>query len=336
MARMKQFFKIISFLLACAILMAACVALYVAYEFTHSKASPESQGYFIVEKGMGIVSVAQKLKDGQQISNPYILMAAAVMKGRHRAIQAGEYEIPPNISMQGILQKMITGDVVQRRFTIPEGFTAYEAVTVLQATEFLEGDIVDLPAEGSLLPETYHYNRGDTRAGKIIQMQLALDKAMAALWPNRMAGLPFTTQQQALVLASIVEKETGVASERKAVAGVFINRLRQGMPLQSDPTVIYAITKGKHDRGGMGPLGRRLLKKDLEIDSPYNTYKYAGLPPAPIANVGRASLEAVLNPASHDFLYFVADGKGGHAFAKTLDEHNQNVEQWRKIRDSEK
>ena len=160
--------------------------------------------------------------------------------------------------------------------------------------------------------------------------------AIDELWPTRAGNLPFTTEEEAITLASIVEKETGKPEERKRVAGVFINRLRQKIPLQTDPTVIYAITKGKPQNNGQGPLGRRLLSKDLEIDSPYNTYKYPGLPPGPIANPGRESIEAVLQPEEHNFIYFVADGSGGHVFAATLDEHNRNVTQWRKIRKEQK
>ena len=159
-----------------------------------------------------------------------------------------------------------------------------------------------------------------------------MTRAIEELWPQRDKDLPFKTKEEAIILASIVEKETGVAKERKKVAGVFINRLRIGMALQTDPTVIYAITRGKHEDGGKGPLGRRLLKKDLQIDDRYNTYKYPGLPPGPIANPGRASIEAVLNPAEHGYFYFVADGSGGHAFGKTLADHNANVAKWRKFR----
>jgi UPF0755 protein len=163
-------------------------------------------------------------------------------------------------------------------------------------------------------------------------MRVAMDKALEDLWPDRAANLPFETKEQALTLASIVEKETGVASERARIAGVFINRLRAGMPLQTDPTVIYALTKGKIEDKGQGPLGRRLLRDDLQVDSPYNTYRNAGLPPGPIANPGRAAIAAVLQPEENQFLYFVADGTGGHVFSKTLAEHDANVAKWRKIR----
>jgi UPF0755 protein len=170
----------------------------------------------------------------------------------------------------------------------------------------------------------------------INRMQASMTKTIDELWEQRSSTLPFTTKEEAIVLASIVEKETGHPEERERVAGVFINRLRKGMALQTDPTVIYAITKGEHKNEGKGPLGRRLLLKDLEIDSPYNTYKNPGLPPGPIANPGRASIKATLNPEEHDYIYFVADGTGGHIFSRTLDEHNRNVREWRKIRREQK
>jgi UPF0755 protein len=182
------------------------------------------------------------------------------------------------------------------------------------------------------LPETYDYRLKENKQDVIGRMQESMTKTIDELWPGRTANLPFATKEEALTLASIVEKETGLEAERKRVAGVFVNRLRRGIALQTDPTVIYAITKGRPQNEGKGPLGRRLLKKDLAFDSPYNTYLHAGLPPGPIANPGRASIEAVLHPEEHDFIYFVADGKGGHIFSSTLHEHGKNVTQWRIIR----
>jgi UPF0755 protein len=188
------------------------------------------------------------------------------------------------------------------------------------------------PAEGSLLPDTYSYTRAESNEDVISRMQKAMTSTIDELWDKRIPGLPFADKNEAMTLASIVEKETGKPEERARIAGVFINRLKAGMPLQTDPTVIYALTGGKPENEGQGPLGRRLLTKDLEIDSPYNTYKYPGLPPGPIANPGRAAIEATLNPEVNDFIYFVADGTGGHIFAKTLSEHNDNVAKWRQIR----
>jgi UPF0755 protein len=201
-----------------------------------------------------------------------------------------------------------------------------EIIALLESAEGLTGEIGDIPPEGTLLPETYHFSYGDARADIVARMKAGVSEAIEALWPKRRADLPLKSPEEAIVLASIVEKETGVAEERPMVAGVFVNRLERGMPLQSDPTVIYALTMGK------APLGRKLAKPDLEADSPFNTYRYKGLPPAPIANPGRAALEAVANPSRTDELYFVADGTGGHVFSSTLEEHNQNVARWRRIR----
>ena len=233
------------------------------------------------------------------------------------------------------MTKIHDGDVVERRFTIPEGLTSFEIDTIISKIKDIEKTRTDIPAEGALLPGTYNYKLTETNADVLTRMELAMTQTIDELWETRAGNLPFKTKQEALTLASIVEKETGVAEERKRVAGVFINRLRQNIALQTDPTVIYALTKGQPKNEGKGPLGRRLLSKDLEIDSPYNTYKYPGLPPGPIANPGRASIEAVLQPEEHNFIYFVADGSGGHIFAATLDEHNKNVAEWRKIRKSQ-
>ncbi|HEY8190713.1 MAG TPA: endolytic transglycosylase MltG, partial [Micavibrio sp.] len=247
--------------------------------------------------------------------------------------KAGEYEFAPSISMRAVLFKLTHGDIVQRRMTIPEGRTSWQIVQIINAADGMTGTIRDIPKEGSLLPETYSFARDADRSGIISDMSKAMENAVAELWPNRAEGLPFDTPDQAITLASVVEKETGMASERARIAGVFINRLKRGMPLQSDPTVIYALTKGIVKEDGMGPLGRRLLRKDMdETESPYNTYKYPGLPPGPIANPGRAAIEAVLHPEQNDYLYFVADGKGGHVFAATLAEHERNAAEWRQIR----
>jgi UPF0755 protein len=201
-----------------------------------------------------------------------------------------------------------------------------QVLDLVKTTETLDGDAPARVPEGSLLPETYHYVYGDTRTALIERMAQAMRQVLAELWDARAANLPYETPHQALVLASIVEKETGVTSERARVAAVFVNRLRRGMKLDADPTVIYALTNGT------GPLDRELTRADLLEDDPYNTYRYAGLPPGPIACPGRAALEAALHPAETDELYFVADGKGGHLFAKTLEEHARNVAQYRRER----
>jgi UPF0755 protein len=287
---------------------------------------------FQVERGQGVREIAANLEDQNIIISQYPFMIGAKLKNAGKPIQAGEYEITTGASIADILDKMQSGQVLQRNVTIPEGKTSYEIVRILNETDALDGDIESIPPEGSLLPETYFYSKGDSRMEKIARMQDAMNRTLAEAWDKRAENLPFETMEEALILASIVEKETGQADEHAKVAGVFVNRLRIGMPLQTDPTVIYGITLGKHENDGKGPLGRRLLLKDLERDTPYNTYTRNGLPPTPICNPGKAVISAVMNPANHDYLYFVADGTGGHAFGKTLAEHNANVAKWRKIR----
>jgi UPF0755 protein len=223
-----------------------------------------------------------------------------------------------------VLSLLREGRTVVRHLTIPEGLTTVEILALLDDAPGLSGDRSP-PAEGTLLPETYNYSWGDSRAGMMARMQKAMAETLAKLWASRAAGLPLATPEAAVTLASLVEKETALAAERPRVAGVFVNRLRLGMRLQSDPTVVYALTAGK------GPLGRELTRADLEVPSPYNTYRIDGLPPGPIANPGRAAIAAALQPLASRELYFVADGSGGHAFASTLEEHNRNVTRWRKL-----
>lgn len=226
--------------------------------------------------------------------------------------------------MEAVLAKIQSHDVVQRRLQVVEGTTAAEAMRLLAETEFLEGDLPPPPFEGGIAPDTYFYIRGEQRQAVLQRMVNAQLRILDKLWRQRAEGLPIDTPREALILASIIEKETALAEERARVAAVFVNRLQRGMRLQSDPTVIYGIT------GGKAPLGRPLTRSDLKASSPYNTYRIRGLPPGPIANPGRASIEAALHPADTDDLYFVADGSGGHVFASTLREHNRNVARWRR------
>ena len=214
---------------------------------------------------------------------------------------------------------------VRERVTLAEGVTSWQVVDALKKVTFLSGDVAKVPDEGSLAPESYEIAKGETRAQLIDEMKTRQAEALAKAWAGRAEGLPYKTAEEALVMASLVEKETGVASERPLVASVFLNRLAQGVKLQTDPAVIYGITKGQ------GVLGRGLRQSELRARTPYNTYVIDGLPPTPIANPGVASIEAVLHPADTKFLYFVADGTGGHAFAETLAEHNKNVAKWRAL-----
>ncbi len=256
-------------------------------------------------------------------------LAGVWLNGASRRLKAGEYLFPANISPQGVMDLLLSGKTVVRRLTVPEGLTTAQIFDLVRAAEGLEGALPPPPAEGSLLPETWHYSWGDERAPLVERMHRAMAEALAELWPKRIENLPLKTPEEALVLASIVEKETGLAAERPMVAAVFLNRLRHGMKLQSDPTVAYGVSPAQ-------PLDRALTRADLDSFTRWNTYRIDGLPPTPIANPGRASLLAVLQPAKVDYLYFVADGTGGHAFAKSLDAHNRNVATWRKLQQGAK
>ncbi len=281
----------------------------------------------VVEAGMGLEGIAERLTEANVISDPLVFRIGAKLTDQATRLKAGEYEFPPGVTMQGVLDQLNTGDTVVRRLTIPEGLTSAEVVTLIEAAEGLVGEVPEIPAQGVLLPETYHYAWGDSRADLVARMRASLQAALDELWIGRAEGLPLETPQQAVVLASIIEKETGVDGERALVSSVFINRLNRGMRLQSDPTVVFALTEGA------GPLDRALTRADWQIEHPYNTYRIDGLPPGPIANPGRAALAAALAPAESDYLYFVADGTGGHAFATSLAEHNRNVARWRRVRD---
>ncbi|MAH06022.1 MAG: aminodeoxychorismate lyase [Alphaproteobacteria bacterium] len=286
-----------------------------------------------VPRGWGMNRLAHYLEDEGIIESALMMKLWARATAQGAELKSGEFMIASGSSMLSVLEEFTEGVAHQRQVTVPEGATSYEIVQILNAEANLTGDVIlNIPPEGSLLPETYNYTKAETRADIISRMTNAQKQVLDKLWPTRAENLPFETREEALILASIIEKETGIGGERARIAGVFVNRLRIGMPLQTDPTVIYALTLGKHQNDGQGPLGRRLLSKDLKVDSPYNTYRYKGLPPTPIANAGRAAIAAALNPETHKYLYFVADGTGGHAFSKTLAEHNANAAKWRKIR----
>ena len=301
-------------------------AAYWGWSRFHEPGPAGAETTVVIERGLGVRAIGQRLADAGIITDPLVFAAGVRVYGEGRPLQAGEYLFPARLSMRQVMEQMIDGATVVHRLTVPEGLTVAEICALVAAAPDLTGDMpAAKPAEGALLPETYFYAKGDTREDLLKRMEKAMQDTLAELWPARDPKLPLTTKDEVVILASIVEKETGVAGERPRVASVFFNRLDQGMPLQSDPTVIYAITDGQK------PLGRALTKADLQAADPYNTYVNTGLPPGPIANPGRASLEAVLNPDSTKDLYFVADGSGGHAFAETLDEHNKNVAAWRKL-----
>ncbi len=281
----------------------------------------------IIDKGKGGIHIANTLEQEGVIKEALLFRLALRFEGAERELKAGEYLFPPQVSMREVVNIIRQGKSVGYYVTAVEGWTVKQIINELNKAEHLIGNINKNIKEGSLFPDTYQYARGDTKQSVIDQMTAAADAYWAEAWPKRASDLPFDTVEEAKVLASIVEKETSVPEEWGIVAGVFVNRLNKGMLLQTDPTVVYAIT----DKLGH-MQGKRLLKKHLEVDSPYNTYKYPGLPPAPIANPSRAAIDATLNPDKHDYIFFVADGTGGHLFAKTLKEHNANVAKWRQYR----
>ena len=282
-----------------------------------------------IPRGAGVATIADLLHDAGVVGSDLDFRIAVRVRGLDRDLRAGEYLFPAGISTAAAMQIIASGRGLAYAVTVAEGLTSAEVARLLQEESRLTGEIADTPSEGSLLPETYQFQRGDDRQVLVDRMQQAMRDTLEDLWPDRAADLPFDTPEEAVILASIIEKETGVPEERELIAGVFVNRLRRGMRLETDPTVIYALT------GGEGPLGRALRRSDLDVDSPYNTYRIAGLPPGPIANPGRASIAAALNPATTDYIFFVADGTGGHAFARTLREHNRNVAAWRRVQRSQ-
>ena len=313
-------------LLVLGLLVAGGVVVYGASQF-YGDGPLREETTFRVEAKSGLGTVATRLEEQGLISSRYIFQLGGRVLERSASIKAGDFRIPANASMDEILIELTEGNPIRYAVTIPEGWTAWEAVQRLNDDSNLVGE-VNLPAEGSILPGSYDYLPGNTRQSVLDAMQSAMTEKLAEVWEGREADLPIETPEQLLVLASVVEKETGVASERPQVAAVFVNRLREGMRLQSDPTIIYGITKGQ------STLGRGLRRSEIDAQTPYNTYQIDGLPPTPIANPGIDALKAVANPDTHDYLYFVAKGASpseGHVFAETYAEHQQNVAQYRRI-----
>ena len=278
-----------------------------------------------VERGDNLTRVTNRLTEAGAISNPSIFRVAARYSGKDAELKFADYEIPAGASMEEVLTIVTSGKGFSFNVTIVEGWSSWQVVEKLKSVEDLTGELENIPPEGTLAPNTYSYARGATRASLIEQMTAAQAKILEDAWLVRDPETPLKTKEEALILASIIEKETGLAEERPQVASVFVNRLNRGMQLQTDPTVIYGITNG------VGTLGRGLRRSELNAETPYNTYVIPGLPPGPIANPGKAAIEAALNPAETEFIFFVADGTGGHAFSRTLSEHNDNVAKWRQI-----
>ena len=272
-----------------------------------------------VPRGLGIRDIADVLQREGVIDQPYIFMGGVIALKARGELKYGEYQFSKHASIADVVDTIIEGKVVQHAFTVPEGLTSEQIVARLLENTSLTGQIKEIPREGTLLPETYRFTRGMTREQIIQRMQQAHRRVLQDVWEHRMADLPVKTPEQLVTLASIVEKETGRPDERTRVAAVFVNRLKSRMRLQSDPTIIYGLT------GGKGSLGRPIQKNEIEQPTPYNTYVIDGLPPGPIANPGRASLEAAANPARTKEIYFVADGSGGHVFSENYAEHQKNV-----------
>jgi UPF0755 protein len=292
----------------------------------YSSGPVEEETAFIVPSGSTLTSAARLLEEQELIGSADAFLLRAKIFGGSDPIQAGEFLLPAGASPSQILAMFQSGDVMRRFVTIPEGMPSVLVHEKLLAEPLLTGDI-DVPAEGSVLPDTYDFERGESRAAVLARMQAAMTETLAELWPTRGPRSVVTTPQQAVTLASIVEKETGVPEERGTVAGLYSNRLRIGMRLQADPTIIYPVSRGR-------PLGRRIRRSEIAAVNGYNTYSMDGLPIGPITNPGRDSIAAVLNPDATDALFMVADGSGGHAFARTGAEHQANVERWYALRRS--
>ena len=314
-------------MLAVLVVVGAGVAFYYGTRHYNQDGPLSEVTSVLVQPGADLDSISALLERQNVIDSPFIFTAAVRLQDSETDLKAGEYLFQPGVSMREVVDDLVSGRSVLHAITFPEGLSSYQIVQRLMADPVLVGDIAEVPPEGSLMPDTYKFTRGATRQQMLAQMTRVQERTVADVWSRRVPGLPIETPEAFVTLASIVEKETGRADERPRVAAVFLNRLERGMRLQSDPTVLYGIF------GGEGrPPDRPIYQSDLDRVTPYNTYRISGLPPGPIANPGRAALEAVANPSRTDELFFVADGTGGHAFATTLEEHNRNVARWRQIR----
>src|SRR5215210_4075013 len=305
------------------------VALIVGVVFVEKQANEPgplaADKIVLVPKSIGTGEIATLLKREGVINQTFLFELQAFLNRQRGTLKAGEFLFRARASIDEAIDTLIVGKAILHSLTVPEGLTSEQIVQRIRDNDILTGDVTEMPREGTLLPDTYKFERGETRQQAVNRMQRAQREALNQIWARRSPDLPIKTPQELVILASIVEKETGRADERTRVAGVFINRLGRRMKLQSDPTIVYGLV------GGKGTLGRGILRSEIDKATPYNTYAIEGLPPGPIANPGRAALEAVANPSRTKDLYFVADGSGGHAFADTLDQHQKNVQRWRQI-----
>lgn len=308
---------------------AGAASLFLYYQYERPGPLDVSRAISI-PRGEGRIAIAERLEREGIIANRWTfvlnhLVQNALESGEAGELKAGEYEFKKSTSMREVLRTLIDGKSILAKLTIPEGLTSQQIVERLRAEPSLSGEITAVPPEGSLLADTYAFSKGRDRQELLDLMRTEQQRLLTRVWERRQADIPLAAPEEALILASVIEKETGRADERERVAAVFVNRLRKGMRLQSDPTIIYGIVAGQ------GPLGRPITRGDIEQKTPYNTYHIPRLPPTPICNPGRAAIEAALNPAKTGDLYFVANGDGGHAFSATLKDHNAAVADWRKI-----
>ena len=290
----------------------------------------EERTEILISKGKSLRQIAKQLFREGIISSPSVFELGVRASGQADKIKAGEYSIPKHASSKMVMNILTSGNTYIRRLVVPEGLTSEQVVALMNNAKGLVGDVLQIPKEGTLLPDTYHYSYGDTKESMIMRMKAAMENTLEELWNKRDLEISIKTPKEAVVMASIIEKETSRNSERAHIASVFYNRMKQGIRLQSDPTVIYAVTEGHVDQM------KRVTYKDLKFQSLYNTYVIYGLPRGPISNPGRASIEAVLHPMKTKDIYFVADGTGGHVFSPTYREHQQNVQNWRQISNGKK
>ena len=281
----------------------------------------------VIPKGMGLKQIANLLKIEGVIASPSVFLLGVRASGHSTNIKAGEYSFPARSSPKMVMTILVSGETYIRRLVIPEGLTSQQIVDLVNNAKGLTGKVTDVPKNGELLPDTYHYSWGDTKEGMLLRMERAMDRTLEVLWEKRNKDLPFKDVKEAVILASVVEKEAGFPKDKELtlVASAFINRLNKGMKLQSDPTALYAVTDGRYD------LKRPLTYQDLKIKSPYNTYIVSGLPRGAISNPGKKAIEAVLNPPKTNYLYFVANGTGGHSFSATYEAHKKHVSHWRTV-----
>ena len=325
--------SILGYLTRLAIIMGLSVALLLGAGYTiheqYISPGPLPTDKVVMIKG-GLSDVVEQLVQDGVVERPILLMGAIYLNGVSSRIKAGEYIFKQKASLEDVIGTLTDGKPILQSIMIKEGLTSQQIVDHLKDSELLSGEITSVPPEGTLLPETYKFSRGMNRQQLLDRMMQDHARVVKELWARRVAGLPIQSPAEMVVLASIVEKETGKADERSRVARVFLNRLDKKMRLQSDPTIIYGLV------GGKGSLGRAITRSDIESQTPYNTYVIPALPPAPIGNPGRAALEAVINPSQTKELYFVADGTGGHVFAETYEQHQRNVVRWRQIENDRK